>query len=465
MGQCPSCREWNTLEASEAPAEEVKRSSGHRAAQPKTLSRKLIRLSEASTSSTKRIQTAISELDRVLGGGLVRDSVSIIAAKPGAGKSTLLLQVAQAISDLGHAVLYASGEESEGQLRSRADRILGSSIQDGIYVLATANLNEVLSAVQTVRPELIIIDSIQTFYLDEFSSRPGTPTQIMECTQALVQLAKDPVRPCAVLMAGQLTKEDELAGVRSLEHMVDTVLYMEADSEEQLRTLSATKNRFGSTGEMGFFTMEETGLMPIQNPSRFFMTSRDEKDSVTGSALCVLREGSRPMIVEVESLVSQSFTPYPSRISEAVRREQLGTLISILEQRGGVSLYDKNVVVKSTGGLRLSQPSANLAVIMAIASSALQKPLPYGAVFLGDVGLTGEIKRFPSMDLCVREVLRLGFRMIFVPEASYQKGSYDASSRTAIIPVKDLKSVLSRVFGQRSSKETGDRFPGGEGRA
>ncbi len=446
MGQCPSCHEWNCLEEREVqktPAQAGARQGISRS----VIAGALQPLSKVSLSGNERIRTRIPELDRVLGGGIVRDSISIIAAKPGAGKSTLLLQLAQQVASSGYPVLYVSGEESESQMRRRSARILRDQIHENIWVLSTAHMNEVLSAIDQVDPALVILDSIQTFFLDEYNARPGSPTQIVECTNAVLRIAKDPAHPRAVMMAGQLTKDDELAGVRSLEHMVDTVLFMEADPVEEIRTLSASKNRFGSTGEMGFFTMEEGGLMPIDNPSRFFMTNRTPGTQVTGSALSVLKEGTRPMIIEVESLISQSFTPYPSRISECLSRDRMGTLISILEQRGGIGLYDKNVVVKSTGGLKLSQPSVSLAVLVCLASSALKKPIPEGTVFIGDVGLTGELKKVPSIDMMVREVSRLGFHTIYVPAGEYKNETLRELADTRLIRVKELSGVIRAIFG------------------
>ena len=248
-------------------------------------------------------------------------------------------------------------------------------------------------------------------------------------------------------MAGQLTKDDELAGVRSLEHMVDTVLFMEADPVEELRTLSASKNRFGSTGEMGFFTMEEDGMRAIENPSRYFMTERSVYSDVFGSALSVIKEGTRPMIIEIESLISQSFTPYPSRISECLSRDQMGTLISILEMRGGMALYDKNVVIKSTGGLKLNQQSVNLAVLMSVASSVLKRPIPGDTVLIGDVGLTGELKKVPSMDLMIRETARLGFKRIYVPKGSFRSEVRSHLAGARLIECVTLKDVMKEVFG------------------
>lgn len=446
MGQCPACRAWNTLEEKMSALSAEKTGYAH-----VKVSDGLKQLKKVSVQSSDRIVTHMQELNRVLGGGLVRDSISIIAARPGAGKSTLLLQTAQDVAAAGYRVLYVSGEESESQLRRRAARIL-RDIHENIWVHSTSHMNEVLSAIDTMDPTLIILDSIQTFYLDEYSSRPGSPTQILECTNVIMKLAKNPEHPRAVLMAGQLTKEDELAGVRALEHMVDTVLYMEADPAEELRTLSATKNRFGSTGEMGFFTMEENGLQAIENPSQYFMTKRDPDADITGSALSVIKEGTRPMIAEVETLISQSFTPYPSRIAECMKRDQLATLISILEQRGGIALYDKNVVVKSTGGLKLNQQSVNLAVIMSLVSSALKKSIPADTVFIGDVGLTGELKKVPSLEMMIREIARMGFSRIFVPPDSIKPEWKKKLPRVEVIETRNLTQVIRQVFGDYHKK-------------
>ena len=448
MGQCPECRAWNTFEEKQTA---ISSQGGQVAYSRPKVGEGLQQLKKVSVQSNDRIVTDMKELNRVLGGGLVRDSITIIAARPGAGKSTLLLQTAQDVAASGHKVLYVSGEESESQLRRRASRIL-KEIHENIWVHSTSHLNEVLSAIDMMDPTLIILDSIQTFFLDEYPSRPGSPTQVLECTNAIMKIAKDPNHPRAVLMAGQLTKDDELAGVRALEHMVDTVLYMEADPAEELRTLSATKNRFGSTGEMGFFTMEENGLQAIDNPSQYFMTKREPSEEVTGSALSVIKEGTRPMIAEIESLISQSFTPYPSRIAECMKRDQLATLISILEQRGGIALYDKNVVLKSTGGLKLNQQSVNLAVIMSLVSSALKKSIPADTVFIGDVGLTGELKKVPSLETMIREIGRMGFKRIIVPCDSVKPELRQKLSAVHICEVHTVTEVIRIIFGDYKRK-------------
>ncbi len=443
-GQCPQCGKWNTMEervAAPEPAGTLNKTD-RRASRPVSLKR----LANVSSSQSARYVTGIGELDRVMGGGIVRDSMTILAAKPGAGKSTLLLQIAGLLAEKGETVLYISGEESESQVRRRAERVL-PVIPEAIWIHSSSSMNHVLGAVEEVNPSLLIVDSIQTLSLDELPSRPGSPTQITECTQLLMKLAKNPQRPRAVFMAGQLTKDDELAGVRTLEHMVDTVLYMEAENGEELRTLSATKNRFGSTGEIGFFTMEEDGLHAIGNPSEYFMTRREPGQEATGCALTVVKEGTRPVIAEIEALVSQSFTPYPSRIAECMKREQLSTLISILEQRGGQPLFDKNVVVKTTGGLKLSQQSANLAVILAMVSSALHRSIPNGYVFIGDVGLTGELKRVPSIELRIRELDRMGFRNVFLPAGSLKPEAERKYPGLKLFQLRTLMQVIRGVFG------------------
>ena len=446
-GQCPSCHSWSTMEETEPTAVSAGTGLGNTRTTQSTQakhSERLAKLQEVRYDKGRRIVTGIQEFDRVLGGGIIMDSISILAAKPGAGKSTLLLQAAQKAAEQGIRVLYASGEESEGQLRRRAERIL-PDIHENIYVLSTSSMNEVLGAISQTDPGLVVVDSIQTFALEELTSRPGTPTQTVECTNALLSIAKNPEHPRAVFLTGQLTKDDELAGVRSLEHMVDTVLSMDSDEDEDLRILTASKNRFGSTGEMGFFEMDEHGLLPIDNPSEYFMTVRDEP--VSGSAVTVLREGTRPVIAEIEALVSQSYTPYPSRISECMRRDHLNTLISILEQRGRSPLYDKNVVLKTMGGLRLTEPSVNLAVIVSMASALREKPVPGKTILIGDVSLTGEVKRVPAVELRLKEAERLGFETAYIPAGTLRKERLQQFRSLQICEVRHIFPLLRELFG------------------
>lgn len=436
LGKCPSCGAWDSLELEEDRPQAPSRASRGPV--------ELRKLTQVQAREETRVKTSLKEFDRVMGGGILPDGVTILAAKPGAGKSTLLFQVANDLGHKGYRVLYASGEESVHQVKDRAERI-SREISDSVWIYGGTSLDEVLDQVQELDPDMVILDSIQTFSLDEFPQRPGSPTQTMECAHALVNISKRPERPRMVFMVGQLTKGNELAGVRALEHLVDTVLFIDQETNEDLRILMATKNRFGSTGEMGFFKMTDRGMVSIDNPSMYFMTTREEGQAVPGSALTIVREGTRPVIVEVESLVSQSFTPYPQRISDCMRRERMSTLVSILEERAGVRLFDKNVVVKTTGGIALKEGASSLAVLMSIASSWKGRPLPQDTVFIGDVGLTGEIKPVPSMELRLKEAARMGYRRAYTHGLSPSA----AAKLEGLIEVQDrrlLREVISDLL-------------------
>ena len=444
MGKCPSCNEWNSFE--QAVSEKKKSNSPRQISSNVKIS--VSQLNQVETSKNSRIVTDVNEFNRVLGGGIVRDSISILTSPPGGGKSTLSLAISNDVAKQGMRVLYASGEESESQIKNRADRIL-ESINENIWIVADTCLNGIINAINEINPDLIIIDSIQTFYLEEYlPARAGNPTQTIECASELVRIAKNKERPRAVILIGQMNKNDELAGLRSLEHLVDTVLIMDGDSEGELRSIVASKNRFGSTGEMGFFSMTEKGLISIDNPSEFFITKRDINEQVSGSALTVIREGSRPIIAEIESLVSNSFTPYPSRIGEALKREQLNTLISILEQRGGINLFNKNVVIKTTGGIKLKEQSANLATIMSIASSVYDKSISSDIAFVADVGLTGELKKIPSLELRIKELDRMGFKKVYIAKDSIKNMPV---TKIEIKEYKTLTQVIADIFGSKKS--------------
>lgn len=426
FGKCPSCEQWNTMEEVSDQTKSV------RLIEQKDTSAKP--LGEIEIKGSERVKTSIEEFNRVMGGGIVKDSISIITAKPGAGKSTLLLQVANDLANQGLKVLYASGEESESQIKSRANRIL-NEVSKNLFVYSTNIMDYCLDEIEILDPDFIIIDSIQTFVLKEIPSRPSTPTQVMECAHKMVEVAKGK-RARIVFLVGQMTKEDELAGVRALEHLVDTVVLLESENHEQLRSLVATKNRYGSTGEMGFFIMDEKGLVSLDNPSEYFMTERDSGEELPGSALSVVREGTRPIILEIEALASSSFLPYPSRISECMRREHLNTLISILEQRAGLKLMDKNVVIKTTGGIKLKETASNLAVMMSVFSSLNDVAIDTSTVFIADVGLTGELKSVPSLDERLREAERMGFKRAFIAPGKFRK------SKLEIIECKTILDVI-----------------------
>ncbi|MDO5037246.1 MAG: DNA repair protein RadA [Tissierellia bacterium] len=436
MGKCPSCGQWETFEIQE----EDTRPAG--ASRAKVQAK---RLNQVQTREENRVQTSLKEFNRVMGGGILPDGVTILAASPGAGKSTLLFQVANDLAKRGISVLYASGEESETQIKDRALRI-SPDISDQLWIYGGTSLDRVLDQVEEIGAQALIVDSIQTFSLEAYPQRPGSPTQTMECAHALVDLAKNPVQPRMVFLVGQLTKENELAGVRALEHLVDTVLFIDHESREELRILVATKNRFGSTGEMGFFRMTDRGMTSIDNPSMYFMTQRKAGEELSGSALGLIKEGTRPVIVEVESLVSQSFTPYPQRISDCMGKDRLNTLVSILEERAGLGLFDKNIVIKTTGGISLKEGASSLAVLLSIASSLSHRPIGGDQVFIGDVGLTGEIKAVPSMELRLKEAARMGYKRAYTMPLSKDL----VKSLEGQIEIKErrlLKEVIQEVLG------------------
>jgi len=437
LGKCPMCNSWNTLE--EAVVESKSLETRIRQASKKPI-KKLV---EVVSNKNDRIVTGINEFDRVMGGGIVKDSISIITARPGAGKSTLLLQISDAIAKKGYKVIYASGEESDSQIKNRADRII-NKIHEDIWVLQETSLDNVLDAVEEIKPNMLIVDSIQTFTMEaSLPARAGSPTQTMECANALLQIAKNEKRPMAVIVVGQMTKNDELAGLRALEHLVDTVLIIEDDNDEELRVLVSSKNRFGSI-ENGFFEMCEKGVISIDNPSEFFMTKREEGEVVSGSALTVIKEGTRAIITEIESLVSKSFTPYPTRIGETLGKDKLNTLISILEQRGGINLYDKNVIIKTTGGIKIREQGINLAVIMSIVSSVKQQGIESNIAFIADVGLTGELKKVPSLESRVKELERMGFKKVYVPKGSFIRDNN--FKKIQVIELKTLANVINHVY-------------------
>lgn len=413
-GKCPECGKWGSLV--EVTVKESKASatviSTDKAAK---------KLSSITVNEDARIKSAYEEFDRAVGGGLVRDSVSILTARPGAGKSTLLLQLSKSYADFGLKVLYVSGEESESQIKSRADRIM-EALPENVWILSTNSMDIAVNEINKIDADVIFLDSIQTFTLAEFDNKAGSPTQTIEVANKAVELAKDEFKKRAVIMIGHMTKSGEMAGLRTLEHLVDTVLVLDGESDEDLRILTSTKNRFGRTGEIGLFSMDEDGLSEISNPSEYFITARE--NDIEGSAISVTKEGSRLLEVEIESLVSKSFLPYPQRIGDSLRKDDLNTLISILQERAGLNLFDYNVIIKTTGGLKLSEPSVNLAIMMSIASSLIKKPISDKAVFIAEVGLTGELKKVPQIKQRVKELERLGYKECFIARNSLDESEF-----------------------------------------
>lgn len=436
VAKCSNCGEFGTIDEVE-----VGKSISNTIVTNSIPKSKVEKLKNIKIDENTRFITGISELNRVLGGGVVRDSVNILTARPGCGKSTLLLQLSLDFAKKGIKIIYISAEESTSQIKNRANRIL-NEIPENIWIHSTQSMDDALQSIEDVNADVVILDSIQTITLSNLPARAGSPTQTVECLNELVKIAKNERKPRAVFVIAHMTKQDEMAGLRTLEHMVDSVLLLEGESDESLRTLTSTKNRFGRTGEIGLFKMEEEGLVEIENPSEFFVTKRDA--DISGSALSVVKEGSRMLVVEVESLVSQSFTNYPSRIGDSLKKDQLNTLISILEERGGFNLYNKNVIIKTTGGLKITEQSVNLAVIISICSSLLSKAVSRNSVFLAEVGLTGELKKVPNLSERLMELDRMGYKTVYVAEDVLDKKIN--LKNLEVKQYKYLKEVIGEVF-------------------
>lgn len=434
-GKCSSCGSWNTLFE-----DIVDVATDKNILKIVKESKRADKLKDISIDSSDRIVTGIDEFDRTIGGGIVKDGVTILAAKPGAGKSTLLLKISENLANRNYKVLYISGEESVSQIKQRAVRIM-KDIPEEIYIISTNSMDAAIFEIDRINPDIIFLDSIQTLALNEFSQRAGSPTQTVECANKIVEICKNPKNPKAAIMIGHMTKSEQMAGLMYLEHLVDTVLYLESEMDNQLRILRTTKNRFGYTGEVGIFNMTENGLEEVKNPSEYFVTYRDYL--VEGSAISLIKEGSRIMAVEVESLVSETFTPYPIRIGDSLKKDQLNTLISILEQRSGFKLFDKNVVLKITGGLKISEQSVNLAIMMSIISSIKKIGISGKTVFMAEVGLTGELKKVPEMENKILELDRLGFEKVYIAN-----GEYDLRKikNIKIVKFSNINDVINDVF-------------------
>jgi DNA repair protein RadA/Sms len=411
LGQCPSCEAWNTLVESVADATPKNRyattTRGLIASQPVTT------LSEIEASDVDRQPTGIDELDRVLGGGIVAGGVVLIGGDPGIGKSTLLLQALDSLSR-GMKTLYVTGEESGAQvaLRSRRLGLNGSQVR----VLAEIQLEKISATLDQEQPAVCVIDSIQTVYSDQLSSAPGSVAQVRECAAQLTRIAKR--SGTTIVLVGHVTKEGALAGPRVLEHIVDTVLYFEGDTHSSFRLVRAIKNRFGAVNEIGVFAMTEKGLKGVANPSAIFLSTHG--DPVAGSCVLVTLEGTRPLLVEIQALVD-SGGPSPRRLSVGIERDRLAMMLAVLHRHAGVSASDQDVFVNAVGGVRISEPAADLAVMLAIQSSLRGKALPRGFIAFGEVGLAGEVRPAPRGQERLKEAAKLGFSVAIVPKANAPK--------------------------------------------
>ncbi|MDI9335150.1 MAG: DNA repair protein RadA [Cytophagales bacterium] len=422
-GKCPHCGAWNNMVESVAPpatSESKNRLShasygaaGRTGLAPSTA---LVALADIEAADFDRTPTGLDELDRVLGGGMVEGGVVLIGGDPGIGKSTLLLQALDSLQRAGLKTLYVTGEESGAQVALRAKRlgIVGSRVQ----VMAEIGLEKILSTLNHEQPNIAVIDSIQTMYSDQLTSAPGSVAQVRECAAHLTRMAK--ATGIGVVLVGHVTKEGALAGPRVLEHMVDTVLYFEGDTHSNFRLIRAIKNRFGAVNEIGVFAMTEKGLKGVSNPSAIFLSQHPEP--VPGSCVMVTLEGTRPLLVEIQALVDGGGAS-PRRLSVGLDRDRLAMLLAVLHRHAGVACADQDVFVNAVGGVRITEPAADLAVLLAITSSLRGKPLPKGFLAFGEIGLAGEIRPAPRGQERLKEAAKLGFSVAVVPKANMPKGA------------------------------------------
>ncbi len=432
QGQCPSCLAWNTL--SETLAE-----TKSRRFQALAKSEGVVRLAQVQTKDTPRHGTGLSEFDRVLGGGLVPGGVVLIGGDPGIGKSTLLLQALAALAGQ-RKVLYVSGEESADQIALRAKRL--DLAEADFPLLTEIRLEAILGTLQAERPEIVVIDSSQTVYTEALQSAPGSVAQVRECAQELTRHAK--TSGTCIIMVGHVTKEGALAGPRVLEHIVDTVLYFEGDTGSSYRLVRAFKNRFGAVNELGVFAMTEKGLKGVNNPSALFL-NRSEREA-PGSCVIVAQEGTRPLLVEIQALVDAAHTPTPRRLTVGLDPNRLAMLLAVLHRHGGIACSDQDVFVNAVGGVRINEPAADLAVLMAVFSSIRNKPLPHKLAVFGEIGLSGEIRPVQRGQERIREAIKLGFDTLLVPKANLPK---QKSSEARIVGLESLAEMLdfARQYG------------------
>ena len=436
LGKCPSCNAWNTLE--EVVEEEMSPSTVRRTS---VRSNPPIKLSQYDMPEYMRYATGYGELDRVLGGGLVHGSVVLISGEPGIGKSTLLMQICNILAQK-RTVLYVSGEESCGQLKLRAKRLSVSS--DSLYLLTETNIDVILSECDKLKPDVLIIDSVQTVYSDRFSSAPGSITQVKEGALACITKAKS--EGLSVILVGHVNKEGGISGPKVLEHMVDAVLYFEGERRQSYRIIRAIKNRFGSTNEIGVFEMTDVGLSQVENPSEAMLTDRPK--NVSGNCAVCVMEGSRPIIAEVQALVTQTPFSAPRRTANGIDYNRMCLIIAVLEKRLGLKFYQNDVYLNVTGGLRLEEPSADLAIALALISGITDRALPDDLIAFGEIGLSGECRAVAHFDYRVKESARLGFGKIVFPKKNAEKSA--VKSDADMVGISNLYDTLKLL---RETKE------------
>ena len=442
MGRCPSCGSWNTMnedvvaEAPKAGTPAARQAAAARQEGVTTLTAR--RLSEISTTEEKsRILTGISELDRVLGGGIVLGGVVLLSGEPGVGKSTMLLQLCGAISNQ-HSVLYITGEESVRQVKLRAARL--KVPQDNIFLAAENDVDEICGLIEKEKPDLVVIDSIQTMRCMDISSSSGTVSQVKESAARLLAVAKKQEIP--MFIVGHVNKDGAIAGPKVMEHIVDTVLYFEGERHHTFRILRAVKNRFGSTNEIGIFEMQSGGLVEVLNPSQVFLEER--LDGATGSSIVVTMEGTRPILAEVQALVTPTMFGNAKRTTTGLDFNRASLIMAVLEKRAGLLLQNQDAYLKSAGGVKLDEPAIDLAVAVAIASSYKDKPTNPQECFVGELGLTGEVRRVNRIEQRINEAAKLGFTKIYVPKNSLT--GITTPSGIQVVGVSTLAEVLKKVF-------------------
>lgn len=433
QGKCPACGAWNTIEEhieKPMPAGRVKSA-------PVGMSRHAQRLHEVDTDHELRFSTGIGELDRVLGGGAVAGSLVLFGGAPGIGKSTLLLQICNSLC-AGRKVLYVSGEESEKQLKLRAQRI-GVAPED-LYILSETRLSDIMESVEEVQPDILIADSIQTLYNDLNESSPGSISQVKDCTMTLMQLSKS--QGITVFVVGHINKDGAIAGPKVLEHMVDCVLYFEGDPNSAYRLLRAAKNRFGSTNEIGVFEMGDCGLIEVPNPSQMLLEGRPE--GASGTCVACVMEGSRPVLAEVQALVSKTTFNVPRRTADGFDFNRAALLLAVAEKRGGMKLNVFDAYINVIGGLRLDEPGADLPVVLAVASSYRDQVIAHDLVAIGEIGLTGEIRSVSHINQRLAEVARLGFKQCIIPKNSSEK--LEIPEGLTVYRVKNLREAIEMAM-------------------
>lgn len=430
QGQCPHCDAWNTLieAVAEAPP-------GRHRFDAQGGGRVQV-LGEVEASDTVRMKTGMAEFDRVLGGGLVDGGVALIGGDPGIGKSTLLLQVLAHLSARGANVLYVSGEESAHQVALRGRRLALDC--SAMHLLAEIQLERIQAAIADRKPEVVVIDSIQTLYSEQLTSAPGSVAQVRECAAQLTRTAK--TLGVAVILVGHVTKEGALAGPRVLEHIVDTVLYFEGDTHSSFRLIRAFKNRFGAVNELGVFAMTEKGLREVSNPSALFLSQHGAQ--VAGSCVMVTQEGTRPLLVEIQALLDEAHTPSPRRLSLGLEQNRLAMLLAVLHRHAGVACFDQDVFINAVGGVKITEPGADLPVLLAIVSSLRNRPLPEKLVVFGEVGLAGEVRPVQRGQERLKEAAKLGFTMAIIPRANKPK---QAIPGMEIIAVERVEEAVQKA--------------------